>query len=109
MTRAQEPKHPISSLRDSYSKGVSTRDRPGTDPVQGPPGPPAPKNPKTPFLGPLGPQKAPGSPLGVPRQPQSVAQAVTRAVKKNNNWENMKKGSKKEGSKTMLETTGAKF
>ena len=29
--------------------------------------------------------------------------------KKTQNWENMKKGSKKEGSKTMLETTGAKF
>ena len=29
--------------------------------------------------------------------------------KKKTNWENMKKGSKKEGSKTMLETTGAKF
>ena len=44
-----------------------------------------------------------------PMGPQAAAQAVTRAVKKTQNWENMKKGSKKEGSKTMLETTGAKF
>ena len=54
---------------------------------------------------PESPRKPPGSPTAAPvRGP-----GRNQAVKKNKNWENMKKRSKKEGYKTMLETTGAKF